>query len=198
MSSALLLSGGIDSVAIAYWKRPEFAITIDYGQRPAAAEMRAAAAVANALGIEHLKVTIPAAELGSGDLAGLPPLPMASKPEWWPFRNQLLVTAAAAKALPLGARRLLIGTLATDAHHSDGSPDFVRRLGELLSIQEGGMTLEAPAIGMNAVDLVRTSGIPHELLAWSHSCHMSDFACGGCGGCRKHYRTMAEIGEFPY
>jgi 7-cyano-7-deazaguanine synthase len=198
MSTALLLSGGMDSVAIAYWKRPELAVTIDYGQRPAQAEMRAAAAVAETLGITHLKVTIPAGELGSGDLAGSAPLAIAPKSEWWPYRNQLLVTIAAAKVLPLGIQTLLVGTLVTDAHHSDGSADFVRQLGELLSIQEGAMTLEAPAIGMTAVELVRTSGVPQELLAWSHSCHVSDFACGECGGCRKHYRTMAEISDFPY
>jgi len=198
MSTAILLSGGMDSVAIAFWKRPELAVTIDYGQRPAAAEMRAASAVADALGIKHLKVTIPAGELGSGDLAGSPPLSLAAKPEWWPYRNQLLVTIAAAKVLPLGAKKLLIGTLATDSHHADGSPEFVRILGELLTLQEGGVSLEAPAIGMNAVSLIRTSGIPQDILAWSHSCHVADFACGVCGGCRKHYRTMAEIGEFPY
>jgi len=198
MSTAILLSGGMDSVAIAFWKRPELAVTIDYGQRPAAAEMRAAAAVADALGIKHLKVIIPAGELGSGDLAGSTPLSFAAKPEWWPYRNQLLVTIAAAKVLPLGAKKLLIGTLATDSHHVDGSPEFVRILGELLMLQEGGVSLEAPAIGMDAVSLVRISGIPQDILAWSHSCHVADFACGVCGGCRKHYRTMAEIGEFPY
>jgi 7-cyano-7-deazaguanine synthase len=198
MSTALLLSGGMDSVAIAYWKRPDFAITIDYGQRPATAEMRAAVAVADTLGITHLKVAIAAGELGSGDLAGSAPLAVAPKPEWWPYRNQLLVTVAAARVLPLGAHKLLIGTLATDSHHSDGSAEFVRRLSKLLSMQEGAITLEAPAIGMTAVELVRASGIPLEILAWAHSCHVSDFACGGCGGCRKHYRTMAEISEYPY
>ena len=34
---ALLLSGGMDSIALAFWKRPEIAITIDYGQRAAEA-----------------------------------------------------------------------------------------------------------------------------------------------------------------
>lgn len=198
MSTAILLSGGMDSVAIAFWKRPQMAVTIDYGQRPAAAEMRAASAVADALGIKHFKVTIPAAELGSGDLAGAPPLSLAAKPEWWPYRNQFLVTIAAAKVLPLGARKLLIGTLATDSHHADGSPEFVRVLGELLMLQEGRVSLEAPAIGMDAVSLIRASGIPQDILAWSHSCHVADFACGVCGGCRKHYRTMQEVGEFPY
>ncbi len=36
--TAILLSGGMDSIALAYWKRPELAITINYGQKPFLAE----------------------------------------------------------------------------------------------------------------------------------------------------------------
>ena len=36
----MLLSGGMDSIAVAYWRRPSLAITIDYGQVPAAGELR--------------------------------------------------------------------------------------------------------------------------------------------------------------
>ena len=32
----LLLSGGMDSISIAWWKRPDVAISVDYGQRAAA------------------------------------------------------------------------------------------------------------------------------------------------------------------
>ena len=40
MNTALLLSGGMDSIALAYWKRPDIALTIDYGQAAADAEER--------------------------------------------------------------------------------------------------------------------------------------------------------------
>ena len=33
MSAALLLSGGMDSIALAYWRKPSIAITIDYETR---------------------------------------------------------------------------------------------------------------------------------------------------------------------
>jgi 7-cyano-7-deazaguanine synthase len=49
MAKAILLSGGIDSIALAYWQRPDIAITIDYGQAPAQAEINASTAVASAL-----------------------------------------------------------------------------------------------------------------------------------------------------
>ena len=39
----IALSGGMDSICLAWWKRPESAITIDYGQLAASAEIAAAA-----------------------------------------------------------------------------------------------------------------------------------------------------------
>ncbi len=186
-------------MAIAYWTRPEIAITVDYGQAPAEGEIRAATAVAEELGIRHVILRLDQlGSLGSGDLAGSAPLPMAPKSEWWPYRNQLLVTVAAGALLPLGVTRLSIGALRTDGHHVDGSAAFVGDLSRLLSSQEGGMLLDAPAIELDAVELVRRSAIPTSILAWAHSCHRASWACGECGGCRKHYRTFEAIGELPY
>jgi 7-cyano-7-deazaguanine synthase len=74
MKTSLLLSGGMDSVAIVWWKGPDIAITIDYGQVPAEAEIRAACAVASTLGIEHHIIHCDLASLGSGDMAGSAPL----------------------------------------------------------------------------------------------------------------------------
>lgn len=195
MNSALLLSGGMDSVALAYWLRPRHAITIDYGQKPAPAELRAAAAVVNELGIEHHVIAANLSGLGSGDMAGSQALAVAPVPEWWPYRNQMLVTLAAMKALPLGVGELLIGCLKTDASHADGSQKFVSSLSDLLCLQEGGMRLRAPAIEMTASELIRASGVPMEILSWAHSCHVGEYACGLCRGCHKHYVTMAELGR---
>jgi len=198
MKSALLLSGGMDSTSIAFWKRPEIGVTIDYGQLPAPAEIRASAAVCDALGIEHVIARVDLAPFGSGDMSGRPSLGLAPRTEWWPYRNQALVTIAAMATISKGVERLLIGTLKTDAHHADGTKAFVESLAALLALQEGAMNLEAPAIELEAVELVKASGVPMEILAWSHSCHRADFACGECGGCRKHYRTMEAIGAGPY
>lgn len=198
MTTALLLSGGMDSVAIAWWLRPDYAFTIDYGQRPAEGEIRAAAAVAAALQIPHEVLRCDVSALGSGDLAGSAPDPSAPVREWWPFRNQLLVTVAGMRAVPLGVKRLLIGALQTDGLHADGTSDFVDGLDRLLALQEGGIRLEAPAIGFDGPGLIEATAIPMELLAWSHSCHVSDYACGDCRGCRKHYETLTALGHLPY
>lgn len=196
--SAILLSGGIDSIALAHWKRPEYAITIDYGQVPAQGELDAARAAARDLGLIHEVVTIDCRSIGSGDLAGSAPNNMAPASEWWPYRNQLLLTIAAARAITIGVSQLLIGTVKSDGFHVDGRPDFLALMSELLRLQEGAIELSAPAVSMSSVELVRASRVPIEILGWSHSCHTASLACGRCRGCFKHREVMLELGIGPY
>lgn len=198
MTRALLLSGGMDSIAIAWWLRPEFLITVNYGQKPAKAEIRAASAVAETLNLPHEVIQCDVSALGSGDLANTAPVAIAPVREWWPFRNQFLITVSAMRAVVLGVDKLVIGTLRTDAVHRDGSPGFIAAMSYALSQQEGEMTLEAPAINFDGPELIRRSGVPLEVLAWAHSCHTSDYACGECRGCQKHYETLESLGLPPY
>src|SRR5882724_5052529 len=102
MSKAILLSGGIDSIALTYWKKQELAITINYGQTPAIAEIQASKAVCDTMGIEHLIIEADCRKLGSGDLVNQKPIDISPSVEWWPYRNQLLVTLASMKAISRG------------------------------------------------------------------------------------------------
>lgn len=194
-NSALLLSGGMDSVAIAYWFRPEHAITIDYGQRPARAEIKAARAVCDALDIGHHVITVDCSSIGVGDLVNRDNVCGAPAPEWWPFRNQLLITLAATKAVTLGCSQLFIGTLATDERFADGSPAFLDTMDALLRLQEGGLRLIAPARELNAVELVRASQVPSSVLQWAFSCHVAEIACGHCRGCIKQRKTKRVLAK---
>jgi 7-cyano-7-deazaguanine synthase len=198
VTTALLLSGGMDSIALAYWKRPDRCITIDYGQVPAQGEIQAARSVCEVLGLRQEVVRVDCSALGSGDLAGREALSIAPVSEWWPYRNQLLLTIAACHLVDSRVRCLLIGCVRGDSVHRDGSREFVEGISHLLSIQEGEIRVEAPALGMSSVELIRASGIPREVLAWAHSCHVGEFACGSCRGCSKHFTTMKELGIGPY
>ncbi|MBR0684451.1 7-cyano-7-deazaguanine synthase [Bradyrhizobium manausense] len=191
---AVLMSGGMDSISIAWWKRPEIAIFVDYGQKPASAERDAGQAACRAMNIRYEQVNADCSAVGSGDMAGTAPSSHAPVSEWWPFRNQLILTLAGAAALRLGATELLIGTLRTDGQHADGLPAFVDRISDLMSMQEGGLTVSAPAIGLSAPELVIASGIDKATLAWAHSCHTGVLACGNCRGCIKHYETWKALG----
>lgn len=194
MNSVLLLSGGMDSIAIAHWIRPRLALTVDYGQTCALAETRAASQVARELAISHTTLTVALGSMGVGRLAGIAPLSMSPTPEWWPFRNQLLVTLAATHAVKSGADSVVIGTLSTDEAHADGSPSFVKTLDALLRMQEGEIQLIAPALRLDAVALARRSNAPRELLAYAHSCHVSNLPCGRCRGCLKRLETLNALG----
>ncbi len=193
-----MLSGGMDSVAIAYWLRPDVAITVDYGQRAAKAEVVASRYVCSLFGIEHIIVAADCSSLGSGDMAGSAPLADAPVSEWWPFRNQLLATLAGMKAMTIGATELLLGSVASDGTHVDGTRPFYDALDAVMSMQEGRLKVLAPALDMTTAELVRTSGIDRETLAWAHSCHTSNLACGDCRGCYKHQQVTGELYGDPY
>ena len=193
MRQALLLSGGIDSIALAYWKRPTLAITVNYGQKPFEGEARAAHAVATALGIEHRLIVCDLAHLGTGDLSDRPPVDIAPVTEWWPFRNQLLATVAGMACAGEQIDEISFGTVRSDAQHADGSLAFIQSIDALMKMQEGGIRVSAPAIDLSALELVRASGVPIEILAYSHSCHTASQACANCRGCNKHLEVMEAL-----
>lgn len=195
LKAGLLLSGGIDSIAIAWWKRPQWAVTIDYGQRAAAAEKLAAAQICKELDIEHEAITVDCGALGSGDMVDAAPDTHATTTDWWPYRNQLLVTLACMRAISREVQTLYIGTVKSDREsHRDGTPEFVTRIDSLMAYQEGGIRVVAPAIEHATAELVRMVAVPPGLLAWAHSCHKTDIACGNCRGCNKYLATFAELG----
>lgn len=193
MKTGLLLSGGMDSLCIAWWKRPDVAITIDYGQLPAQAEIAASTSICRQLGIEHHVIHVDCRSLGSGDMAGTLASAHAPATDWWPYRNQLLITMAAMKAIGLGVTRLWIGTVKSDGSHRDGTPTFVAAINNLVALQEGGMRVEAPAIKMSTAELARKSKVTPDVLAWAHSCHKADVACGACRGCNKYFEVHREL-----
>jgi len=190
----LLLSGGLDSTALAWQERPEIALTIDYGQLPVSGEIRAARAVCQALSLRHEILRVDCRALGSGDLAGSEPSALAPSTEWWPYRNQLLLTLAAMFAVQVRATSLLIGTVESDAFHGDGGGPFLEAMNALLGTQEGTLRVVAPAISSSSAELIRRSGVPLEVLAWAHSCHVSEWACGSCRGCMKQLETRVALG----
>lgn len=183
----------MDSIALAYWKKPAYSFTIDYGQKPANAEIRAAAQVSKALGIDHHVIRVDCSNLGSGDMNGSEPLSLAPAPEWWPFRNQLLVTLACMKGVSLEINELLVGSVVSDTFHKDGTEQFYEKISDLMAYQEGSIVIAAPAIKMNTVELIKKSEIPTSILLWAHSCHKSNQPCMACNGCHKYLSVLQEI-----
>jgi 7-cyano-7-deazaguanine synthase len=197
----VLLSGGLDSAALAHWLRPEYTLFIDYGQRPRLAEARAAAAIARQLDLAHANVDIDLRAIGGGLLTDDEENEGWPSPEWWPFRNQLLATIAAAWSIKhiAGATNglsvvLITGTVATDGkRHVDGTPQFYEKLRTLIEYQEGNITVATPAIALPTEQLIRQSGVNDEVLGWTHSCHRGDVPCGECPGCHKREQVLGDL-----
>ena len=192
--TAILLSGGLDSAALSFWLKPQLGITVDYGQASARGEIRAAAQIAADLRVEHEVIRLDCSSLGSGDLALKPAMAGAPAPEWWPYRNQFLITVAAMKTIPMGISRLLVGAVKSDSFHVDGRREFFEQIDCLMAMQEGGLRVEAPALGFTTVELIHQCGVPDGILGWTHSCHKAEFACGNCRGCWKRQEVLNELG----
>lgn len=195
MSRAVLLSGGIDSIALAYWKKPDIAFTLNYGQSPARKEIQTSALIAKKLNIAHHVIEIDCSSLGSGDLLNQKALSVSPSSEWWPFRNQLLITLACMKGVSFGISELMTGSVLSDGFHKDGTAEFYRAINDLMVYQEGNIKVTCPAINMTSAELVKTSGIPDSLLFWAHSCHKGNVPCGQCRGCNKYREVMYELGH---
>ena len=196
MSRVLLLSGGLDSTSIAAWHRPEHCLGIDYGQQAAAAEKRAAEAVASHLGLAFSHLSVNATAIGGGLMARNSERQEGRTLEWWPFRNQLLITVAAAWAVVRQIDEVLIGSVSGDGdRHADGRPEFYDAMTTVLRLQEGSVSVSAPAIELTAATLIKVSGVDDGALGWTHSCHVADLPCGVCPGCRKRAEVLAEAGR---
>lgn len=185
----LLFSGGIDSTAVAWMERPDALLFIDYGQIAAAGEGRAARAIAESMALPLTLREAPLSGYGRGTMAGRDPVEGAT-PEYWPFRNQMLLTLAAMTHASTQPLELLIGTVAGDAVQPDGGADFITAANAILAAQ-GRYSVRAPGIGMDTVTLVAHSGLPSEILGWTFSCHTGEWACGRCRGCGKHDEVKA-------
>jgi 7-cyano-7-deazaguanine synthase len=193
MNKAMLISGGMDSIALAYWKRPTYGITVDYGQLPAEGEIQSSKIICELLHIEHIVIKVDCSALGSGDLSQTPSLNISPSQEWWPYRNQLLVTLACMRLAGLGVEELFTGSVKQDGFHRDGTPAFYTLINDLAEYQEGNLKVSAPAIGLNSVELIMKSGITSDLLLYAHSCHTGSSPCGYCRGCNKYMQTLQTL-----
>lgn len=201
-SQVLLLSGGMDSVSLAYEIRPRYTLFVNYAQRAYEAEERAARAVAEHLNLRFDSISVDlsatAGGLMSGDATSIHDSPSV---EWWPFRNQLLLSIAAAWAcrnteVLSGDEHvtILIGCVQGDGdRHADGSAAFVEQISRVLEVQEGAMRASAPAINRSTEQLVVGSGISDAVLAYTHSCHRASLPCMECPGCYKRERVLHSL-----
>lgn len=193
LRSVLLFSGGIDSTALLYWKKPEIALLINYGQVTFEAEQKAASEIAYSTNIPLITHSLKLDLVGSGTLAGEELSHHNLYSEFWPFRNQLLLTIALIFAVKNDFGHVMIGLTKSDDLFKDNSDLFIRKMDDLSMFQEYKVKISAPAIEYSVQELVRFSKIPMNLLAWAHSCNTSNLPCGKCPSCQKYIKIFSTL-----
>lgn len=194
MKKAVLLSGGIDSICLTYGLRPDIAYTIDYGQIVAEREIYVSKYICEVLNIKHKIINIDCRSLGSGTLANSSNLSLSPSKEWWPFRNQLLITLASMQGIKDNIEELYLATVKSDSFHKDGTKRFYEIINNLVSYQEGSIKINCPSLKDYSHELAIKYNVPTKLLTIAHSCHTSNIACGKCSGCIKQLKVRYELG----
>jgi 7-cyano-7-deazaguanine synthase len=194
MKSLLLFSGGLDSSALLYWKKPTLALIIDYGQLTFKAEQRAATEIAKAINVP-LEIKSFGGLSGAGSLFDGKFNKTDKYSEWWPFRNQFLITVASMYAIKNNIPTVLIGLTKSDTIYADSTEPFVSAMNKLTKIQEGAIEVVAPGMHYSTLELIKTSQIPLSILSWSHSCNTSHNPCGRCFSCKKYIQIFNLLKE---
>ncbi len=218
--AVILLSGGLDSAAnlalCADAGEAVLAITVDYGQRAGAREMKAALALSKHYGVPHQAVSLPwlgalgRSALTNRDLA-MPQIGKASLDDsektrpsaravWVPNRNAVLIAVASAYAESQGADSVAVGFNREEAAtFPDNTSDYLRaataanRFSTANSVEAFSYTdlLDKKEI-VRKLQALRDP-FPFALL-WS--CYEGGEApCGSCESCLRLNRALARSGS---
>lgn len=212
-SGVALLSGGLDSTVAAARFASEgdllLALTVNYGQRAAVQEIKAAAAVAACFDLPHQVVDLPflgalggsvllqegaaLPEPGQDDLDRAESARAQADAVWIPNRNGLLINVAACFAESLGADLVVVGFNAEEAaSFPDNSQQFIDAADEALRLStRGKVALSSPLAGLDKPAMVRLGlelGAPLERI-WS--CYGSGTEpCWRCASCLRLKRAL--------
>jgi 7-cyano-7-deazaguanine synthase len=214
--AVVLLSGGLDSATVLSIARSQqyecYALSVAYGQRHAA-ELKAAATVARALGArEHRIMSVDLAGIGGSALTdaniAVPQAPTTGIPlTYVPARNTLFLSLALGWAEVLGARDIFVGVNAVDySGYPDCRPEFIESFAHLAQLAtkagvEGArFNIRAPLIEMSKAQIILTGTSLGVDFGMTVSCYQSDpqgRACGRCDSCRLRAAgfTAAGIGD---
>ena len=184
------MSGGIESTCLAWMLRPELGFTVDYGQVTAQTEISSAKDICHFLNIDHAVLRAPTEFVRIGLLAGNEGS-TSIHPEFWPYRNQFILTCAMMAAYDRGVTEIQIGSVVGDSRFADGTTGFIDLMNDLAKLQGSELIVSAPAIKMTTEQLLSIANPPAQLLGLTFSCHRANIPCGDCPGCNKNRQVLA-------
>jgi len=201
----VVLSGGPDSAAVAYWAESQgyqiFSITFNYGQI-AVKETEAAQKIAAKLGTVTKIINLSALKEIFSDVTCLcnrdiPLTDEFSSPIIVPFRNAIFLSTAVAYAVSVGASHIFYGAHGSDEpNYPDCRKEFYEAFEKAARLgTETDIAIQAPFNGCRKSELLKEAielGVPLEL-TWS--CYRDgEKHCGRCESCTNRKRAFAEAG----
>ena len=203
MKGVVILSGGPDSVTLAYEAKSQgyklYAITFDYGQI-AKKEIICAKIMAEKLGMEQKIVDLSSLNDVFGSTTALMdeniPMPSEFEPEIIvPFRNAIFLSIAVAYAEAVGANKILYGAQGSDApFYPDCRKEFFEAF--QTAAQKGTdsqIEIDAPYHNMKKSEIIQLGAkldVPYES-TWS--CYLNnERQCGVCESCRNRKKGFKE------
>ena len=198
MKVVVLCSGGMDSVTALHWARAHHevraALSFDYGAKHNHREIPLAAWQAAQLGVPHR--TIPLDFIGQlfdsdllksgGDIPEGHYTADNMKRTVVPFRNGIMLAAAAGFAESAGAEALVIAAHTGDhTIYPDCREDFMAAMGDAMRLGTyAGIQLLRPFITMNKAGIATEGARLGVDFARTWSCYKGgDVHCGKCGTC---------------
>lgn len=206
-NGVIVLSGGVDSVTLLHDRKDEIAlaVTFNYGSNHNAREIECARYHCGLLGIPHIVIDLSfmGEYFKSSLLAGADSIPEGNydddnmKSTVVPFRNGIMLSAAAGLAESRGLHKILIASHSGDhALYPDCRDSFVRAMSAAISAGTyDGITVEAP---FSLMDKAQIAALGKELgidYSTTYSCYKGgEMHCGVCGTCRERRQAMADAG----
>jgi len=205
--TAIIVSGGMDSVTLLYeWReRIALAISFDYGGNHNAREIPFAELHCRRLGIRH--VTVPLAFMHqyfrSSLLAGADAIPEGHyqddnmKSTVVPFRNGIMLAVAVGMAESAGLKNVLIANHGGDhAIYPDCRPAFIEAFDRAASDGTyANVRVVAPYTNITKADIARRGKAMGLDYSETWSCYKGgDRHCGRCGTCVERREALAEAG----
>ena len=203
----LVLSGGMDSVTMLYdfSYSIDLAVTFNYGSNHNMREMECARYHCRNLGIELVEIDLSfiGQYFHSSLLSGADAVPVGEydfdnmKSTVVPFRNGIMLAAAAGLAESRGLKAVMIANHAGDhAIYPDCRETFVKAMGSAIAAGTyDSIELRAPYTLLSKIQIAEKGKELGVDYGHTYSCYKGgEHHCGCCGTCIERRQALAEAG----
>ena len=206
--SAIIVSGGMDSITLLYDKKDEIAlgISFDYGSNHNAKEIPFAKMHCERLGIKHIVINLDFMHqyFKSSLLEGADAIPEGNyadenmKSTVVPFRNGIMLSIAIGIAESNNLKKVFIANHGGDhTIYPDCRPEFIKAIDEAATTGTYvNVRIEAPYTNITKTDIARRGAELGINFAETWSCYKGgEKHCGKCGTCveRKEALELADV-----